>query len=63
MKSFRPVFLYTSTCCNAMAEKDPCIKTKDNDQLPLGTWNCSHCRKKCKVTRSLNPDMRNNKSK
>lgn len=56
--SSAPVFSYTSVCHSAPATKKPCAKGNgevDDQgfyQSPLGTWNCSVCRKPCKVTRS-----------
>lgn len=59
-------FAYFSQCCNEVAEKPSCVlptgervgtylgavpdPAKRN--LTLGTWRCSKCKKKCKVTRA-----------
>lgn len=56
-----PVFSYTSVCCSMPASKKPCaidgsVEFADRNKLEhsLGTWNCTKCRKKAKVTRSKN---------
>jgi hypothetical protein len=51
-------FDYTSTCCGMPATKKACMKGNGEEddrgffQSPLGTWNCSKCRKKCSVSRT-----------
>jgi hypothetical protein len=53
----KPVFLYTSVCCGARAEKQPCVKPKTKKETEvnsLGSWTCSTCRKSCKCTRQKN---------
>lgn len=52
-----PVFLYTSDCCNDLAEKTPCVKPKDKKEAltnSLGSWRCGTCKKPCSCTRSKN---------
>jgi hypothetical protein len=51
-----PVFIYTSNCCNANAQKAPCmyVDKKTAETQGLGTFRCSGCRKVAKVTRSKN---------
>jgi len=52
------VFVYTSTCCGAVATKTPCMRSKEDHKAgtfsssPLGTWHCPTCASKCKVTRT-----------
>lgn len=55
-------FLYTSTCCNAPANKPPCERSLQDrkegecSKSPLGTWNCGSCGRKCKVVRQRRPE-------
>ena len=69
-----PVFLYTSVCCQAPATKEPCtmpkgkgvgdyVGAKPEGEATLGSFRCSACRRPAKVTRSLNPAARANKTK
>jgi hypothetical protein len=57
-KQGEPKFDYTSTCCGMPATKKACMKGNGEEddkgffQSPLGTWNCSKCRKKCSVSRT-----------
>lgn len=55
-----PTFLYTSECCKALAAKKACVKDVDvkfeDRKAALGSWRCSNCKRKCKVTRSLNKE-------
>jgi hypothetical protein len=52
-------FNYTSMCCGVQAEKPACVRIplaergKDGAVGSLGTWRCTQCGKKCKLTRSL----------
>ena len=58
-KQGEPKFDYTSACCSLPATKKPCSKGNGEPddrgffQSPLGTWNCSKCRLKCSVTRTV----------
>lgn len=59
MKPQKPTaFLYTSTCCNVQAKKDPCERSRTDlkegkySQASLGKWYCGACKGKCSVTRS-----------
>lgn len=59
LKKESPVFDYTSVCCQSPAKKKACVidkalDFKDRNKLEhsLGTWNCTNCRKACKVTRA-----------
>ena len=54
-----PVFVYTSQCCHEPANKKACaidgsveFSDRNKPEHSLGTWNCTRCRKKCKVTRA-----------
>lgn len=55
-----PVFLYTSVCCEAIAAKKACLKDVDvkfeDREAALGSWRCTNCKRKCKVTRHLNKE-------
>ena len=55
-----PVFLYTSVCCGELAKKEACVadfgEAFEKRHAALGHWNCSKCRKSCKVTRKINKD-------
>ena len=52
----KPVFSYTSLCCNAVATKPPCqylgMKSKEAGTQGLGTFRCTGCHKPCTCTRS-----------
>ena len=52
----KPVFAYTSTCCQAQATKPPCLylgmRAKESGNQGLGSWRCSACHKPCTCTRS-----------
>lgn len=55
-----PTFLYTSVCHSASATKTPCeadtgVKLEDR-KSSLGTWLCSVCKRKAKVTVKLNKE-------
>jgi hypothetical protein len=47
----RPVFNYTSTCCNEPAQKPALVRTEEATGT-LGHWRCGKCSKGCKVKRS-----------
>jgi hypothetical protein len=56
-----PVFVYTSVCHGVRANKKPCViddatqfADRNKSEHSLGTWNCTLCRKACKVTRKPN---------
>jgi hypothetical protein len=55
-----PVFLYTSDCHDAPAEKPPCERSdadrekRQYGHATLGTWKCTVCKKKAKVRRKKN---------
>ena len=55
-----PTFLYSSVCCEVLAMKKACVKDVDvkfeDRKAALGSWRCSNCKRKCKVTRSLNKE-------
>lgn len=55
-----PAFLYTSSCCGVAAIKPACLKDRDvrfeERKATLGTWLCTRCRRKAKVTRTKNVD-------
>ncbi len=55
-----PTFLYTSVCCGASAAKKACVKDVDvkfeDRKAALGSWRCTNCKRKCKVTRNLNKE-------
>ena len=63
-----PVFIYTSTCCQAQAKKGACemakgvgvrgFGEKPEGEASLGSWRCGACNRPCKVTRSLNPEAK-----
>ena len=57
------VFVYTSACCGARAEKPALVKVRpapkskgkkrdETDPIGLGHWTCSNCGKGCKAVRS-----------
>jgi hypothetical protein len=52
----KPVNVYTSTCCQAVATKPPCLylgmRTKEAETQGLGSWRCSNCHKPCTCTRA-----------
>jgi hypothetical protein len=54
----KPVFLYTSKCCNAPATKAPCVflgyRTKEAGTQGLGTFRCTVCHKPCSCNRTKN---------
>jgi hypothetical protein len=58
-KQGEPMFDYTSKCCGVPATKKACAKGNGEADdhgfflSPLGTWNCSKCRRKCSVGRTL----------
>lgn len=58
-KQGEPKFDYTSKCCGMPATKKACSKGNGEAddrgffQSPLGTWNCSKCRRKCAVNRTV----------
>jgi hypothetical protein len=56
-----PTNMYLSVCCKALANKPACampkgkgigsyLGAKTEGDATLGTWRCSTCHKKCKVT-------------
>jgi hypothetical protein len=55
-----PTFLYTSVCCDAPAEKDPCVRSAEDKQenvfskSTLGGWTCGRCKRPAKVNRTRN---------
>lgn len=55
-----PVNVYTSVCCDALGVKKACVadftQKPDERKAALGSWRCSNCKKKCKVTRKLAKD-------
>ena len=68
-KKHNSVFIYTSACCSAPADKPPCavekgvrpktyLGAKPEGDSSLGSFRCTGCRKPCKVSRSLNPDAK-----
>jgi hypothetical protein len=56
-KAIDATFSYTSDCCKVPGKKPPVERSaedKENNEFSqsgLGTWRCSKCAKKCKVTR------------
>lgn len=58
-KQGEPKFDYTSKCCGVPASKKPCSKGNGEPDdrgfflSPLGTWNCTSCRRKCVVNRTV----------
>jgi hypothetical protein len=55
----KPIFSYTSKCCNVQATKMPLLKAKTMDDAvdqSLGKWRCSGCRKRCICTRTKNQE-------
>lgn len=50
-------FAYYSNCCNALAKKDPCERSKSDikdgkfSECGLGKWYCGICKHKTKVSR------------
>ena len=61
-----PVFTYISLCCNALAKKPPCERSREDkrehkfSQSHLGKWHCTQCSSNCKVRRerrSSNADV------
>jgi hypothetical protein len=51
----RPIFSYTSKCCNVQATKTPLLKSEGADGT-LGSWRCSQCKKPCSCTRTKNKE-------
>lgn len=53
-----PVFLYTSKCCNAAANKAPVTAfgkhSEEAKTQGLGSWRCNQCSKPCACNRSKN---------
>jgi hypothetical protein len=52
----KPVNVYTSQCCNAVATKPPCqylgMQAKEAGTQGLGSWRCSGCHKPCTCKRT-----------
>ena len=52
----KPVNVYTSLCCKAVATKPPCqylgMNSKETGYQGLGTFRCTGCHKVCKCSRS-----------
>ena len=52
----KPVFNCTSVCCGVAALKKPLLVDYDKEfkdrEGHLGSWRCSNCKKKAKVTRT-----------
>ena len=57
-KAIDATFSYTSDCCKVAGKKPPVERSAEDkanneySQSGLGTWRCSRCAKKCKVTKS-----------
>ena len=61
-KAIDATFSYTSDCCKVAGKKPPVERSAEDranneySQSGLGTWRCSKCAKKCKVTRGKAKD-------
>lgn len=55
-----PKYVYTSKCCEVVATKPECVRDGTTQlkerKATLGSWTCSKCRRKAKVSRSLNAE-------